>query len=200
MLARRDSSKEEATMAASNLLRWAGLAALVGSVLIVLAEIVGLLGGVYADTSSRGLSIFVVSLFLLGLVLVLLGLVGLYASQAQAAGALGLIGFLLAFLGTTMAAGFYWPYVFVVPPFKLTSAGLILSPSLWALGWLIFGAATLRGRIYPRPAAIVLMIGAAISAIPIPATEVVLVIVIAWLGFLLFTRREPTAQVPPRVS
>jgi hypothetical protein len=65
LLARRDSSKEEATMAASNLLRWAGLAALVGSVLIVLAEMVGLLGGVYAGTSSRGLSIFVASLFLL---------------------------------------------------------------------------------------------------------------------------------------
>jgi hypothetical protein len=199
LLARRDSSKEEATMAASNLLRWAGLAALVGSVLIVLAEIVGLLGGVYAGTSSRGLSIFVASLFLLGLALVLLGVVGLYASQAQATGALGLIGFLSAFLGTTMAAGFYWAYVFVIPPVDLTPAGLILPTSLWALGWLIFGAATLRDRIYPRPAAIVLMIGAAISAIPIPATEVVLMIAIAWLGYLLFMRRESVAQTPPRV-
>ena len=200
MLARRGSSKEESTMAASNLLRWAGLAALVGSVLIVLAEIVGFLGRVYGGTSSRGLFIFVASLFVLGLALVLLGLVGLYASQAQATGALGLIGFLLAFLGTTMAAGFYWAYVFVVPPFELTSAGLILSTSLWAVGWLILGAATLRGRVYPRPATIVIMIGAAISAIPIPSTEVVLMIAIAWLGYLLFKRRGSAAQTPPRVN
>jgi hypothetical protein len=54
LLASRDSSKEASTMAASKLLRWAGLAALVGSVLIVLADIAGFLGGVDAATSSRG--------------------------------------------------------------------------------------------------------------------------------------------------
>jgi hypothetical protein len=75
-------------MAASNLLRWAGLAALVGSVLIVLADVVSFLGGVNAGTSSRGVFNFVASLFLLGLVLVLLSLVGLYVSQAQATGTL----------------------------------------------------------------------------------------------------------------
>jgi|SRR5215211_872159 len=187
-------------MAASNLLRWAGLAALVGSMLIVVADVMGFLGGVNAGTSSRGVYNFVVSLFLLGLVLVLLSLVGLYVSQAQATGTLGLIGFLLAFLGITMIAGLYWTYLFVARPFELAYAGLTLSTSVWVLGWLIFGVATLRGRIYPRPAAIVLMIGAAISAIPKPATEVVLVVAIAWLGFLLFTRREPTAQAPLRVS
>ena len=171
-------------MAASNLLRWAGLAALVGGLLIVLADIGAFLGGVYAGTSSRAVFVFFASLSLLSLVLVLLGLVGLYVSQAQATGALGLIGFLLAFLGITMVAGLYWAYIFVVPPFQLARAGLILSASVSALGWLILGAATLRGRIYPRPAAIVLMIGALISAIPKPAVEVVLMIAIAWLGFL----------------
>ena len=124
-------------------------------------------------------------------------LVGLYASQAQVSGALGLIGFLLAFLGTTMVAGLYWAYIFVVLPFKLASAGLIVSASVSALGWLILGVATLRGRIYPRLAAIVLMIGAAISAIPKPAVEIVLMLAIAWMGFLLFTRRESTGQAPP---
>jgi hypothetical protein len=48
-----------------------------------------------------------------------------------------------------------------------------------------------------RLAAIVLMIGAAISAIPKPAVEIVLMIAIAWMGFLLFTRRESTGQAPP---
>ena len=78
-------------MAASNLLRWSGLAALVGSVLIVVANVVAFLGGVNAGTISRGVYFLVASLFLPGLGLVLLGLVGLYASRAQATGALGLI-------------------------------------------------------------------------------------------------------------
>ena len=85
-------------MAASNLLRWSGLAALVGSVLIVVANVVAFLGGVNAGTISRGVYFFVASLFLPGLVLVLLGLVGLYASRAQATGALGLIGLLYVFI------------------------------------------------------------------------------------------------------
>jgi hypothetical protein len=167
-------------MAASNLLRWAGLAAMGGSVLIVLAYTVGFLGGVYAGTSSWGVFIFVIFWFLLGLVLVQVGLVGLYVRQAQVTAGLGLIGFLLAFLGTTMIAGLYWAYVFVVPPFKLASAEMILPTSVSALDWLILGVATLRARIYSRLAAIVLMIGAVISAIPKTATEVVLVVAIAW--------------------
>jgi len=93
----------------------------------------------------------------------------------------------------------------------MTSAGLLraaglaglvlLTISVAALGWLIFGIATLKGRIYPRPASLVLMIGAVLSAIPGPATEVVLVLAIAWLGYYLFSgRRVAAAQAPPRVS
>jgi hypothetical protein len=61
-------------MAASNLLRWAGLAALVGGLLLVLTDIGAFLGGVYAGTSSRGAFVFFALLSLLSLVLVLLGL------------------------------------------------------------------------------------------------------------------------------
>jgi hypothetical protein len=140
-------------------------------------------------------------LVLIGIALLLLGLVGIYVSQAEAIDTLGLIGFLLTFLGMIMIAGLYWARAFILPPFQLAPAGLLLTISVAALGWLIFGIATFRARIYPRPASLVLMIGAVLSAIPGPATEVVLVLAVAWLGYYLFSGRAASvAQTPPRVS
>jgi hypothetical protein len=161
---------ERIRMASSGLLRGAGLAGMVGGVLIAIADLVAFLGGVYAAT-------------------------------AEAAGLLGLMGLVLAFLGVTMLAGLYWAYAFVVPPLRFVPAGLVLPALLSALGWLLFGVATLRGGVYPRPAALVLIIGAALSAIPAPATEIVLVLAIAWLGYHLFSGRgAAVAQTPPRVG
>src|SRR5215210_5144576 len=54
-------------------------------------------------------------MFLLGMVLILFGLFGLYASQSEAAGTLGLVGFLVAFLGTALAAGASWAQTFIAP-------------------------------------------------------------------------------------
>jgi len=45
-------------MSSSGMLRGAGLAALVGGVLIPLADIMAFLSGVYAGTSPRGLVFF----------------------------------------------------------------------------------------------------------------------------------------------
>src|SRR3712207_8799484 len=56
-----------------------------------------------------------------------------------------------------------------------------------SLGWLLFGVASLRARVYPRVAAIVLMIGAVLSILPVPLTGLVISVAVAWLGFVLFT-------------
>ena len=53
----------------------------------------------------------------------------------------------------------------------------------------MFGVATLQAQIYPRTAAILLMIGAVISFVPLPGTGFVLIVAIAWLGFALFAGR-----------
>jgi hypothetical protein len=188
-------------MTSAGLLRAAGLAGLVGGILIAIVNPVAALSGVYAAASSRVAPVLFALSVLIGIALVLLGLVGVYVSQAEATGTLGLLGFLLSFLGMIMIAGLYWARAFVVPPLQPAPAGLLLTISVAALGWLIFGIATLKGRIYPRPASLVLMIGAVLSAIPGPATEVVLVLAIAWLGYYLFSgRRVAAAQAPPRVS
>ena len=68
---------------------------------------------------------------------------------------------------------------------------------LAALGWLLFGVATLRAGVYPRWAAILLIVGAVLLGLPVPGTEIVLAVAIAWLGFTLFTGRA-AAESPPR--
>lgn len=73
---------------------------------------------------------------------------------------------------------------------------LVLLP----LGWVLFGVAALRAWVYPRVAAIVLIIGVVIGALPIPLTEIVFFMAVAWLGFLLVTGRGGAARQPSRMS
>ncbi|MDP8950462.1 MAG: hypothetical protein M3N00_09560, partial [Actinomycetota bacterium] len=56
---------------------------------------------------------------------------------------------------------------------------------LAALGWLLFGVATLRAGVYPRWAAIVLIVGAVLLGLPVPGLEIVLAVAVSWLGFAL---------------
>jgi hypothetical protein len=130
-----------------------------------------------------------------GEALLLLGLVGLYLRQPEATGILGLIGTLCAFFGTVLAQ----------------------SDNAWAgwlanLGFALFGVSILRTRAYSRPAAILLIISAAITGMVSPllggralsilvyigstGANLIFNIAIAWLGFNLFTRRDNGAHQP----
>lgn len=204
-------------MSSSNLIRWGGLAALIGGVLLVIAGLLGFIvfgGGEFSETAQTGTFAFTTLLYLLAITLVLGGLVGLYVSQSEAAGPLGFIAFLVAFLGTALVVGAFWTQAFVAPtiaevnpeflneePAGRLGFGFMLSFSLASLGWLLFGVATLRARVYPRAAAILLIVGALLGFLPFPGTELVLAVAIAWLGFVLFTGRGVgAAQQPSRVS
>ena len=192
-----------------------GLAAVLGGLLTVVA---GLVGGLFVDfenfavAAATGTYIFVALLFLLGAILVLGGLVGLYARQSEQAGSLGLVGFLVTFWGMALVVGASWHSVFTEPslaqvaPELLAQAppgwvnfGFILTYALASIGWLLFGVATLRARVYPRAAAILLIVGAFISLVPLPLTEVILAVAIAWLGFDLFRGGGGSAERPSRV-
>jgi hypothetical protein len=96
--------------------------------------------------------------------------VGLYARQAAAGGTLGLVGLLVAVLGTMLPAGAWWLEAFAVPyavlkapalvaPTGRLLAGRSVSFGVFALGWVLFGLASLRARVFPRDAAILLIIG-----------------------------------------
>ena len=66
-------------------------------------------------------------------------------------------------------------------------------------GRLLFGVATLRARVYPRWAAILLIVGAVLLGLPVPGLEIVLAVAVAWLGFALFMGRVIPAERPERV-
>ena len=182
-------------MANSDLIRWSGLAAILAGVLLSVGALLSL------ATESENLSVsattpsyaFSSLLYLLGGVLLLIGLVGL--------------------LGTALAIGATWAELFVAPalaveaprvldaePTGMLALGFTLTFVVFLpLGWLLFGVASFRARIYPRAAAILLMVGAVIAGLPIPLTEIVLYVGVAWLGFVLFTERGETVQQPMRV-
>src|ERR687889_428021 len=114
---------------------------------------------------------------LLSIVLLLWGLIGIYGRQLRAAGTFGLWAFVVVFLGTALIAGNVWAEVFVWPtlaqvapnmlswPIFATEAssymsvGLNLSFPLFGIGLILFGVATFRAGVYPRWAAVVLIIG-----------------------------------------
>lgn len=59
-----------------------------------------------------------------------------------------------------------------------------------ALGWLLFGLATLRTGIYPRLASVLTMIGAPLTWLPLPLSGVPFSVAVAWIGYALFSGRD----------
>jgi hypothetical protein len=174
----------------SNLIRWGGLAAVVAGVLFIIINLITLVILGFGQESFELVVRSVISPFA-GAMLVL-GLVGLYARQSEATDVIGLIGFLFALFGTVLAL-----------------AGNVWANMLAYLGWALFGVSSLQARIYPPIAAILLIIGAVVTA-PFSTLTVgelgdILVyvgigastifnIAIAWLGFALFTGRGVSAE------
>lgn len=202
-------------MSSSDLIRWFGLAAMGGAVSLVIASLseVGIFAaGGFSEAITTGAYAytFYSVLLLVAGVLLPLGLVGLYFRQADVAGPLGLVGFLIAFVGTVLVAGYAWASTFIAPALVTEAPefldagpppGLIPSFVIFGVGWLLFGIAMLRGRIYPRWAAILLIVGAVIFIFPLPLADIVLAVGVAWLGFHIFKGRDAAeAQRPPRVS
>jgi hypothetical protein len=193
-------------MSSSDLIRWSGLAAMVAAALLVVGDLLNLTAfgpEPLSKEAQTGSYLFQQALYLLGVMLLLVGLVGLYAWQSQGAGALGLVGFLVAFAGTVLLAGFLWASTFIAPALATEAPeildagpppGFFLALMTCAVGWLLFGIAALRAQVYPRRATILLIVGAVIFALPLPFTTIVLCVAVAWLGFHLFTGTER----PPR--
>jgi hypothetical protein len=203
-------------MSPARLLRLAGLLSVAAGVLLVVTQLLFSLMLVVADgdpvrrarsplAGVNGL------LTLLAGYLLLLGLVGLYARQAAASGTLGLVGFVVAVLGTMLLAGAWWLEAFAVPwavlkapalvaatPTGRLLAGRSVSFGVFALGWVLFGLASLRARVFPRDAAILLIIGGVIGIwiAVVPGAGVPLAVAAAWMGVWLL-RSDRGGQVEP---
>ena len=187
------------------LVRLAGVSAALGGVLLLATDVVGWfvvrveLSAALAPPGPRG---FWASAFLLAVILVLGGLVGLYAWQAPSAGVLGFIGFAAAFSGTALSVGIAW-LPFSAPSLALgaSRASGYATETTWVglalafAGWALLGVATMRAGVFPRTAAIALVLGAVLSFLAfvhLPGT-LVLDAAIAWMGLtLLRGRATPT--------
>ena len=199
-------------MTSSELIRWSGLAAIAGGVSLVVAEFVTLsfFGYDFSTTAITGTYALYSVLIMVTGVLLPLGLVGLYANQLEVSGPLGLVGFVVAFIGTVLVAGFFWTSAFIVPVLAVEAPELLAVRSLpgffrsfvvFGLGWLLFGVATLRAGVYPRASAVLLIVGAVLTVVRLPLTSVLLGAGVAWMGYVLFTRGRgtPTTEPPDRV-
>ena len=199
-------------MSIQSLSRLVGPVSIAASVLIIASQSLNLglglaIGVQSADSVVHSLKY---GFALFALYLLLLSLTGLYLRQAESAGKLGLVGYLVAFLGTLLVAGDWWFESFIAPrlaavaPEVMTGAitgsmavGAGATFGLFALGWTLFGVATFRAGVYPRPAAALLIIGGVVGILAGSTPyQIPLAIAVGWIGFAL-TRSEQSQTLAP---
>lgn len=209
-------------MISSNLIRSCGLAAMLGGALWPLWHVGGyFFWGNYEtyETHNRLMSVV--------LLLLLAGLLGFHAAQRERHGRWGGIGFVLSFAGLALMivgnAAEFW--LFTTQPYaelngRQTSwAVFLLGVLTLAAGSAVFGFATLKAGMLPRPGAALLMVwipAGALSGVLAGATgllpaDLALSLVMAatlgagWvlLGFALWSKDVPvyrSTQAPKRVA
>lgn len=195
---------------ASPLVRLAGPAAVTAGVGLVVTQLVQTvtrkpdLAATVADPLYAGNA---VAQFAVLCVLVVAAM-GAYERQSQRARAFGVVGVVAAVVGTVNVAGNYWFEAFVTPWFAVEMpgylsaepAGMLLlggatSYGFFALGWLLFGLASLRARVFPAAVSIgIAAAGAAAFLIGQPPMGVPLGLAVGALG--LWIVRNPTTAGP----
>ena len=146
-------------------------------------------------------------IYLVGFCVLMLALVGAYGwGLHKAPGRLGVIAFVTAIVGTMLLGGDLWFETFVISwiandapdllnaddPSTLLAIGAISSYLLFAVGWLLFGIANFRARVFPSAICVAIAIGGVIGfrALLSP-TGIPLGLAVAWLG--VWMMRTPNA-------
>jgi len=199
-------------MVTTKLIKWCGLASILAGVLYAIAALVHPAG---EDVASVLQPAWVPAHVLgtISAIFMLFGFVGLYARQAEKAGWVGLIGFVLVFIGSALLMAEEFQSVTVSPiaavkaPALIDEAansgsiplfGLVFIIS-FALGFILFGIATMRAGVLPRWSGLVLIIGLCLTfggqaahGIGIVAA-IVLSLGLAWMGFALWSEKHSIA-------
>ena len=147
-------------------------------------------------------------LYLAGFCVLMFALIAVHGRQAYRAGRLGTFGFSAAILGTMMLGGDLWFESFAVPwlaegplpevlqstPSMLFALGALSSYWLFAIGWVAFGVASLRARVFPVWISISIVLGgiAGYQALLAP-WGIPLGLAIATLGVWLLRRPRSSA-------
>ena len=150
----------------------------------------------------------VVSILAFGLLVI--ALVAVYEREARSSGAFGAIAFGAAVLGTVFMTGDWWYEALAVPRLaeiapdvvdtfaggRLIIGGLI-SFALFGIGWIMYGAASVRARVIPRSISIAILVAGLMSGVPIGIVYLIGGVVhglaFVWLGTWML-RAAPIAR------
>jgi hypothetical protein len=207
-------------MSSSNLYRMGGFALILGTLLMSVSSWFRFTG---QDLATGVQPFFATSWFItfVGALFVLLGLPAMYVYQSHKAGKLGLIGFVMTFLGiailevgSAVLDGFVRPWLAAnpVPSIQLLAQPGNLEAQMGAgfstaflvgflglnLGLIIYGIAMLRARVFPRWAAVMMIIGVPalflLGSIPLVGAkpEVLIFSGLAWCGLVLIRGTKPS--------
>ena len=209
-----------------NLIRWAGLSAMVAGIFFVVVGMIHpphLSSFVTTTPFTIAHSLMFIAMSYFGM----LGITGLYARQVKEAGWLGLAGYLLWSLWLALIAPFTFAEAAILPllaseaptfvegflgmfnghPTEYNLGALpavyLLSGPLYILGGLLFGIATFRAGILPRWAAGLLAVAAPLSLAAAllphehgPKVVVPVGLALASLGYALWAERREHAADP----
>jgi hypothetical protein len=201
------------------LLRWSGLALVVGGLLLAVAS---------ALHPSRETTVTILQaevrlvaahvLFTLSYLLILFGLPGLYGTHSVRMGRLGLVGFLAAFAGTMLVAvsgnfGFIAPVLAAESPATIDAINAYLPEVAlntmaflgFVVGFVVFGVAMAKTATLPRSSGLLVAVGAPIQlagfalgqfVAPVLWTvgilgSVALGVGLSWPGYQLWQHRRP---------
>lgn len=214
----------------SNLIRSAGLAAVLGG--LIFAGIQPIHPPDVVESVTTGAWAVITSVKTAMCLLFLVGITGLYARQVDKAGWLGLAGFVLLTVSWWLQTAFVVAEAFIMPPLASTAPAFVdgflgisyghtggvnfgALPTLYSLagitymlGGLLFGIATLRAGVLPRWPAGLLAVAATLTPLAalLPHAQqrfaaVPVALALAWLGYALWSeRRASAAQAAPATA
>lgn len=216
--------RKKPQMSVSKLIRWGGLVVFLGAVLWAIQKVgwTLLIGDQDPLTYPQPTATILWVLGLIAALLILLGLPALYAHQARQAERMGLIAFVVVFLGMALVTSNGYFGTFIQPGLVdlislaegagvtvqepvAAGVGFMTTLGLYVLGWLLFGLASLRARVLPRWAVVLVLVGivfgflfmaSGISLLALPITE----IGIAGLGYALWHRKTEVLAEPATVA
>ncbi len=184
-------------MAESDLIRWGGLAAMGGGVLLIVYNLLAFALGIRVEESSP-LDILVI----LGYVLEVVGLAGFHTLQGRNYGSIGRAG-LYTSIGAILI------FAFLLAADLLGGAeglGWLSSVGEFGLlvGLMLYGAATLEARVLPRWCGVLFIIlwpGALLLGSLLLGQSGLILSGLVWLalGYGLWSHKGVTAEQPSRV-
>ena len=202
-------------MSNTKLIRWSGLALVLGGICLALFVLIHPQGAFTADVIASRIAETAHTFHFLGATLAIFGFVGLLLYQLEKGSRLGLIGVILAFFGTIWFSGLglmsfaALPFIARNDPALVAPNGLfwseppnpvfLLGLLSFVLGYVVLGIAILRGVGLPRWSGLLLIAGAFLSSLPPVAVPTVLILTaggvllgagLAWIGFALWSGKS----------